>query len=109
MAAPRTSRHFRVSPKFWAEAKRENWSDDEITLGLYVLTCPHRNTEGLFLLPLPYVCSDLRWTSERLSKPFANLIRRGFIHYDATSEVVLIAKALKWQSPATEKQMIGAF
>lgn len=109
MAAPRSSRHFRISPKFWAEVKREDWSDDEIILGLYILTCDHRLTEGLFRLPMPYVCSDLRWTSERLSNPFARLIERGFISYDEAAEVVLITKALKWQSPATDKQMLGAW
>lgn len=109
MAAPRSSRHFRISPKFWSEAKREDWTDDEIILGLYVLTCDHRLTEGLFRLPMPYICSDLRWTSERLAAPLSSLIRRGFIHYDEAAEVVLIAKALKWQSPSTDKQMLGAW
>lgn len=109
VAAPRSSRHFRVSPKFWAEAKRESWRDDEIILGLYILTCDHRLTEGLFRLPMPYVCSDLRWSSERLSSPFASLIERNFVSYDEAAEVVLITKALKWQAPATDKQMLGAW
>lgn len=102
------ARHFRVSPRFWSEAKREGWTDDEIILGLYILTCDHRNTEGLFRLPQQYISSDLGWASERLTDPFAKLIKRGFIHYDAVAEVVLITKALKWQYPATERQIKGA-
>lgn len=99
-------RYYRLSPRFWADTA--DWTDDERTLALYLLTSPHRTTEGLFRLPKAYICADLDWTPERLSEPFAQLLRKGFIHYDEAVEIVLITKALKYQSPSNPNQIKAA-
>ena len=46
-------RYHKVSPRFWADEKVLRWNDDAKMLALYLLTCPHRTTEGLFRLPKP--------------------------------------------------------
>lgn len=33
---------------YWEAARRDGWSDDERQLGIYLLTCPHRNLEGCY-------------------------------------------------------------
>lgn len=101
-------RYHRVSPKFWSEAKRESWTEDARLLAIYLLTCGHRTTEGLFLLPKPYVSADLGWSSERLSEPFTELIERGFMAYDDEAEVILLTNALKYQRPDNPNQILGA-
>lgn len=95
-------KYFRVSPKLW----HEPWNNDERLLAFYLLTCDHRTTEGLFRLPQPYAAADLGWSLKRLQKVWNSLTEAGFISYQ--DDVVLITKALKWQSPANPNQMKGA-
>lgn len=101
-------RYNRVSPKFWPDTKREGWDEKEKHLGLYVMTCPHRTTEGLFHLPQPYICSDLEWDTGTLSEPFGKLLSRGFIHYDDDAEVILLTNALRYQAPENPNQIKAA-
>lgn len=100
--------HYRVSPKFWPKARARGWSDQQITLGLYLLTCKHRNLEGLYVLPKPYIAADLAWPAKRVEETLATLIDAGFAQYDDDAQVVLIPKALKHQSPSTKNQITGA-
>jgi flagellar biosynthesis/type III secretory pathway protein FliH len=98
----------RVSPRFWAETCRDGWTDDMKLLALYLLTCPHRRTEGLYLLPLGYMAEDLRWSGERVSASLAQLISEGFAEYDATARVVFLPRALKYQRPDNRNQITHA-
>lgn len=93
-----SSPYWRVSPRFWADTA--DWSEDARLLALYLLTCEHRTTEGLFVLRLPYIHADLNWPPERLTQPLAELIGHGFIEHDLKRSVFLIVKALKYQAPA---------
>jgi hypothetical protein len=93
-------RYHRVSPKFWSDPTVLGWDDDTRLLALYLLTCEHRTTEGLFRLPRQYVLADLEWLPERLSEPFQRLIDDGFIEYDDDARVMLIVKALAYQAPS---------
>lgn len=93
-------RYFRVSPRFWDDAA--SWSDDAKLLALYILTCHHRTSEGLFRLPKAYAREDMEWSQERFEEGFRELLEVGFIDYDETARVVLIRKALKYQQPANE-------
>jgi hypothetical protein len=88
--------YYRVSPAIW----RQPWSEDMRTLAVYMLTCPHRTIEGLFVLPKPYICGDMKWELERLAKPFAELLADGFIDYEEDAQVCFIVKALEYQTPS---------
>jgi len=96
--------YYRVSPSVWREFR----VDDERVMALYLLTCEHRTTEGLFLLPLGYVSADLGWTDRRTRKAFAAVEAAGMVRYDADVSVCFIAKALKQQSPANPNQVKSA-
>jgi len=93
--------YWRVSPRVWYE----DWSDDARILALYLLTCEHRELEGLYRLPRGYVCEDLGWSSQRLAKPFTELLQCGFIEYDEDTCVILLRKALKYQRPENPNQV----
>lgn len=100
--------HYRVSPKFWIKARRRGWNDQQITLGLYLLTCEHRNLEGLYRLPKPYIAADLGWPARKVEETLATICDAGFAVYDEDAEMVLIPKALKHQAPSTPNQIKGA-
>lgn len=90
----------RISTKFWTDEKVLQWDNETRLLALYLLTCSHKTTEGLFRLPKQYICADLEW----LAKPFAKLLEDGFIMYDEEVKVILINNALKYQSPDNPNQ-----
>jgi hypothetical protein len=94
----------RVGSRLWLE----RWSDDVRLVALYLLTCKHRPTEGIYHLPEAYAATDLRWPCKRYAKAFRALVEDGFVEWDAEAEVVLIVNALKWQAPANPNQMKGA-
>lgn len=93
-------RYYRVSPKFWASAERNGWDGDTRLLALYLLTCPHRTTEGIFRLPRKYVQADLEWSRERFDERLRQLMADGFCDYDDDAQVVLIMGAMKYQACA---------
>ncbi len=98
--------YWRVSPKFWPDTA--SWSEDARTLGIYLLTCEHRTTEGLFVLRPPYIYADLNWPPERLRQPLAELIEEGFIQHDPERAVFLIIHALNYQAPANPNMVKSA-
>ena len=102
------SRYNRVSPRFWSDPAVLGWSDDAKLLALYLLTCEHRTTEGYFRLPKQYMMADLNWSPEQLEEPFGQLLQDGFIEWDPSTSVILIVKALAYQSPQNPNQATGA-
>jgi len=100
-------RYYRVSPKFWSSAERRGWDDDTRLLALYLLTCPHRTTEGIFRLPRKYVQADLEWSPQRFDERLMKLIADGFCLYDADAQVVLIMGAMKYQACANPNMAAG--
>lgn len=97
--------YYRVSPALW---RQRTWTDDMRLLACYLLTSPHRNIEGLFILPKGYVTGDLKWSSERLAEPFGRLAGDGFLGYDDDTDVCLIMKALKYQHPDNPNMVTSA-
>ena len=95
-----TERYFRVGPRFWTDSMVRPWDDATKLAAMYVLTCEHRITEGLFRLPLLYAAHDLDWTTERVEASFKVLANDGFMLWDRAVDVVLIVNALRWQPPA---------
>jgi hypothetical protein len=100
--------YYPVSPRFWSTARRLQWDDTHRTLALYLLTCEHRNLEGLYRLPLAYIAADLNWLEPRVAAAMGRLERDDFIAYDHDAQVVFVKKALKWHQPKSERQLTGA-
>ena len=110
----------RVSPRFWPEAQAGGWSDDMKMLGLYLLTCEHRTTEGLYRLPVEYMAADLSgadglgcdlagaWSAERVRQALAQLSADGFVKYDHAARVVFLPRALVYQAPENPNQRKAA-
>lgn len=94
----------RVPDRIWSR----QWDDDTRLLALYLMTCPHRLTEGLFRMPKGYILADLQWPPERLAEPFTKLLREQFIDYDDEAEVLLLREALIDQQPENPNQVKAA-
>lgn len=90
-----TGRYTKIRAKFWSDEKVKKWDDDTKLLALYLLTSPHKNLLGLFVLNKLYICADLGWDTKRLGKPFAKLLQDGFIKYDEESELLLLVNFMK--------------
>jgi hypothetical protein len=80
-----------VSPAFWID--NPSWDDDARLGALYILTSPHRRTEGIFRMPLTYAATDLGWALKRLEKVIRRLEQDVFIAYDRDAHVCLILNA----------------
>ena len=101
-------RYIRIASKFWQDEKVKELSDDARVLYLYILTSPHSNMIGYYILPKPYVAYDLNWSMERLEKPFAELLRMGLIKYCEQSDIVLVPNFLKYNTIQNSNQAKGA-
>ena len=101
-------RYYRVSPKFWTRAEQKGWSDDTKLLALYLLTGPHRTTEGLYRLPRKYAQADLEWSAERFAQRLQELVEDGFCRYDDNAQVILITGAMRYQACANENMAKAA-
>lgn len=98
-----------VSPKYWPDFRGA--SKDAKLLGIYVLTCRHRNTEGYYHLPVAYAADDLEMSATAIRKAFSELSDNfGFLEYDDAAQVIFIRKALTYPSqvPKSETQVRGA-
>lgn len=98
----------RVHTSFWTSETTRSLSEDARNLALYLLTCPHNTIAGVFRLPDGYVCDDLQWTSERVSKGFSELLANGFANRCETTKWVWIYKHLKWNPPENPNQKKSA-
>lgn len=106
----RDAPYARVWPGFWRESKRRQWSSDATMLGIYLLTCEHKTTEGLFALPLEYARADLPglWSIPKIKRALGELEAHGFAYYDHDSGVVLLPDAMKTQRPDAPGQRTAA-
>jgi hypothetical protein len=102
------ARYYPVSPLYWSDGKVSDLADGPKLLALYLLTCPHRNLEGLYRLPLAYIEADLGWDEAVLFSRFEIVLGAGFAEYDYDASVVFLPKALKYHQPSTAPQIQGA-
>jgi hypothetical protein len=106
MEVARMIRYHRVDPHYWVLAK--NWDDRTRNVVLYVQTCRHRVTEGLFPLPKAYMAADLGYTVPQVARSLGVIVNAGLVKYDDQAEVIFICNALEMQAPTTPKQIQGA-
>lgn len=92
----------RVHAAFWTDDKRRTFDDGETLLALYVLTCPHSNAAGAFLLPDAYVADDLGWPIKTVRKRFQQLSAKGFLTRFLDGRHVIIRNFLKYNPPENE-------
>jgi len=92
----------KVQKRIWNSKTFSNLSEDARLLWLYLLTCPHGNMVGLFVLKPGYVQEDLQWSSQRFTKSFTELLTiplsngcHGLVKYDENTKVIWIKNYLE--------------
>src|SRR5262245_26949974 len=70
-------------------------SDDARLLYLYLLTSPHVNSAGCYVLPEEYACADLKWAPERYHAARIELVENEMVCFDPKHEVVFITAWFK--------------
>jgi hypothetical protein len=98
----------KVFSAIWESATFRDLSEDGRTLVMYLLTCTHGTLAGVFRLPDGYVCEDVQWGSERVSKGFLELSEKGFATRDPSSKWVWVIKHFEWNSLENPNQCKAA-
>jgi len=101
-------RYQKVYNQIWHDERFRILSEDARTLFLYLITCPHGNAIGLFVLPEQYAIADLGWEQKRYGKPFAELLQEGMILYDPAARLLCIKNHLKHNPMENENQAKSA-
>lgn len=102
------ARYYPISPLIWSDRRVRKWDDRTKLLAFYLLTCRHRNLEGLYELRYAYIEADLGWSEKDVRRAMDALLAEGFIQYDDEAEVVFVRNALKYQAPKSKNQITGA-
>lgn len=83
-----------VDRRVWHDEKFRSWDRDTREIWLYLLTCPHGNRIGCFVLDRYYAASDLQMPPERVEAGLAELEEAGRIVWDEDARVICIRRHL---------------
>jgi hypothetical protein len=86
----------RVHSNFWNSADIRSLDDDGRILALYLLTNPHSNAIGAYLLPDSYIADDLQWSLERVRQTLCQTVSKGFCKRFRDGRHIVICSHLKW-------------
>ena len=88
-------RYAKVESHIWADEKFAKLTHDEQLLFLYLLTCPHSNLIGLFVLKPGYSTGDLQISEEDFSNWISAIKKSGLILYDRKTYLIWIKNFLR--------------
>jgi len=98
----------KISPAVWdSERFMSLKSDDSKFLYLYLLSCRHQNSAGVFHLKAAYAAADLRWTLERYEAARLNLVQADLLHFDEETSEVLVLRWFKHNPPMNDSHYKG--
>lgn len=100
-------RYQKIHSQIWNDEKFTKLTPAQQRLFLYILTCPHGNIIGFFVLKQGYIVDDLKYSTKDLKKDLEKLVTEKVIDYDFSTSVVLIKKFLK-HNPITNPNQIKA-
>lgn len=94
-----------VNPSFWSgkTGKFLRGNHKAQILALYLITNQHTNMQGVYHLPIAYICADTGLTHEGALKGLESLFKGGFCEYFYDEEVVFIYKMLAFQTGNLKK------
>ncbi len=110
----------KISEAFWHDAKIRNLSERARYFMLYLMSCPHGNRLGLFVLDLGYAASDLscgvdvatgeaiKWEPLHVSEVLTELQDRGRVGWDVEDRVVFVRHYIRHNTMANLSVVKGA-
>ncbi len=88
----------KIERRIWNSETFNRLSDDGKTFWMYLLTCPHSNMIGCFILKPGYALEDLQWDKKRYKNALSEVLSVklsdgqgiGLIDHDAKHNLILI-------------------
>ena len=97
----------KVDTRIWNDAKFREMSDDGKLAFLLLLSHPHMTALGAMRASMGGLAADLDWTTERLSKAFAEALVKGLAKHDAKACFVWLPNFLKYNRPESPNVVIS--
>jgi hypothetical protein len=98
----------KIETAIWNDEKFCTLTPMQQRLWLYLLTCPHGNLAGIFVLKEGYALGDLKYSRKDYRKDFSKLLEMGSFGYDEESNTVWIRNFLKY-NPITNPNQKKSF
>lgn len=95
----------KLKTAFWRNRKIRGLSERARILAAYVISCPHGNSAGCFVLPYGYVAEDLGWNNETVRKLFDELIGICFVERDDETNLTRVVPW--WEHNTVENPNVG--
>lgn len=86
----------RIHTAFWNSPVIRGLNDRGKLLANYLLSGPHSNSIGAYLLPDAYISDDLGWTAAAVRDALADVIKAGFAKRFADGRHIVICKFMEW-------------
>lgn len=74
----------------WQSLKIKEVSQLGKLVFIYLFSCPHRNIIGMYRLPLEYIATDIGEPLPKVKATVSELLEKGLIAYDFSTEIVLV-------------------
>ena len=89
----------KISPQFWTGQTGKDLRKDRDAqlVALYLMTSPHSNMIGIYVLPVMYIAHETGLPLEGASKALASLCAIGFCTFEADSELIWVHEMAKYQ------------
>jgi len=97
-------RYQKIEVQMWNDEKFVPLSAAEKYLFLYLLTSPHSNCLGAFVLKPGYAADDLGWEREQYLETLNSLSAKGFVTVDLTLYLTVVNNYLKHNPPDNQNQ-----
>lgn len=98
-----------VDRRVWNDERFRSWDRDVRMVWLYLLSCPHGNRLGCFVLPSYYVADDVQLEPDEAQEALAALEEAGRIVWDRELRVVCIRNHLRPEyNPLQNKSVVKA-
>ena len=101
-------RYGAVHTQIWQSRDFRALTAEAKMLFLYLLTSPHANLTGVYLLPLAYAQEDMGWDQDTMLNALEQLIEAEMVKYDHDARVVCVLNYMKYNPISNQKQATGA-
>lgn len=100
-------RYQKINIRIWNDEKFGKMEAETQRVLLYLLTCPHSNIVGFYVLKPGYATDDLRLSSKEFLKHIKKICDSGIAYYDEADQVVIIKNYLLY-NPITNPNQLKA-
>ena len=98
------SRYQKIEVLIWNDEKFVQLTADEKYLFMYLLTSPHSNCLGAFIMKPGYAADDLGWDRQQYLETLNGLSVKGFVTVDLTLYLTVVNNYLRHNPPDNQNQ-----